>query len=817
MPVTSDTPAAYIQYDLGVGSRLPLYVTTDKDWSVAMWISPAPTTTDGSIFQVTHSAADQRSSIHISTTNGGRDILAEIYDGAGQVIASSSTSNVDASTRPLSTQFQSWTLVIVSFDNVNPFRSELAIHAIDAAGNAFFAPPGVFNPVATSLAPFNRVRIGRSSIAGSTGVAGTFGPVTVRGHATTPTDATRLWAAKQISAPVSYEGGTWNGDPGAVWGTFHAMCSHPWDRDGGVGTAALPSEFSDSSALTPSNTCVFDRGMASATWLDAHSARTTVVGRWDVSLPDPFFNLAQPMFPGAPPVRSVAGRAPVLAALARSVDAGLKRVLVTGNSRSTRFLADIRADVGPWPQNWSSGLALARLGNVCGTFAVHPTTNPGSVEFGADWIDTPRASFRANTIATDRAMRRFSYGSQRNGDTLPNGDMLGGPGGGVVIRPGGYYQSLTREVPGSRYLWSNDRVYRALALAYPGSSAARFSLRSSDTSLSDPNAPERAPGDGARLDTTRLTLPILTSDSFQRTITIAGTGHAIEPGEAISIFNTVTSWDVSIIESVSEGASDTVLTLEHWFDPSIFTNPGRTVRIGPWDCVWLSVIAPADQPWSADKFHGARVDADSSGAGPVCILTEEWHALADGYLFGAGGWSAHGYDDQLQSAFTTPRSSDGLSPFKAFLLAIAPDAVLMTPAQQSEVSSSLGPMTDAIRDALGDRAEIVWVADNAHGRSTALSLAYGWLDQDYSTWYQWMAANAAARGVPFIAGGIWSQGSFAEQYARGWRSDSCSHATSEANRVWALAVLQDARRTLPLQLHAPHVSRRPSVATPAEE
>jgi hypothetical protein len=811
MPVTCDTHAAYVQYELGTGSRLPTFVTADKDWSVALWIRPAPTLIDGSIFQLTHAASPERSALHITTNNGGRDVQARVYDGAGTLITSTTTMDVPDNQRPISTSFESWTLVIVSFDNITGLQSELSIRAINAAGRAYAPPAGVFNPMDSPLAPFNRVRIGRASLAGSNGVAGAFGPVVVRAHATSPADATRLWGTKQISAPVAYEGGTWNGDPGAVWGTFHAMCSHPSDRDGAVGTPGLPAEFSDASTLTPSNTCVFDRGMAGATWLDAHSARTTIVGNWAISLPDPFFHLARPMFPGIPPSKSVADRAPVLAALARGVDIGLKRVLVTGNSRATRFLSDTRADVGPWPQNWSSGLALARLDHVCGTFNVYPTANPGSVEFGADLLDAPRASFRANTIVTDRALRRFSYGSQRNGDTLPNGDMLGGPGGGVLVRPDGYYQSLTRQVPGSRYLWSKDRVYSALMLAYPGSCGAQIFLRSSNTSLADADAETRASGDRASLDTTRINATIVASDQMQRTITLAGVGLGIQVGDAISTFNSTTTWDVSIIASVAENATHTTVTLEHWFDPAIMTNPGRTVRIGAWEYRWLRVVAQAGHEWSDDLYQGLRVEAESGvGTGPACLLTEEWYALTDGYLFGSGGWSAHGYDDQLQSAFTTIRSSDGLSPFHAFIRAIEPHSVLMTPAQQSDVAQSLGPMTEAIRAALGQDAEIVWVADNAHGRSTALALDYGWLDQDYASWYEWMADNAKEYRVPFLAGGISSQGSFAEQYARGWRSDSCAHATSEGNRVWAMAVLHDARLTLPLLLRGPLQHRQPS-------
>lgn len=817
MPVTCDSPAAYVQYDLGAGSRLPTFVTDDKDWSIALWLRPSVPGLDGSIFQLSHSATPDRSAVHLRTVNGGRDVIAEVFDPLGTPLASASTTDIASTIRPLSPEAPSWTLVIVSFDNLTGLHSELSVRAVTSAGVTISSSAATFNPLSSSIAPFNRVRVGRSSLPGAAGVTATYGPVVVRAHATTPIDASRIWTNRSIAAPIAFQGGTWNGDFGAVWGTFHAFCSHPWDRDGGPGAPGLPGEFSTHSILTPSNTCIFDRGMTNATWLDAHSIRTAVGGTWSISLPDPFFAVTEPGYVGSPAVRAVPGTAPVLAALSHAVDLGRRRVLVSGNSRATRFIPDIRSDTGPWPQNWSGGLALARLNQVCGTFAVHPVATPGSVEFGADWLGGARASFRANTISTDRAMRRFSYGSQRNGDTLENGDMLGGPGGGVLIRPGGHYQTLTRQVPGSRYLWSNPREHAALFLAYPGSATAQISLRTSNLSLSDPDAPERIRGSRVVLDTTRLVATVVNANPLARTLTISGTGHAVARGDAVSTFNSATTWDATIIQSAKEVGADTVLTLEHWFDPAITVGPGRAVRIGSWDMKWLRIEAPADAPWSADLFQGHRVEADDAGPGPVCVLTEEWYALTDGYLFGSGGWSAHGYDHQVDNAFTTPRPQDNLSPFACFIRAIAPDAVLLTPAQQSGPEPSLGLITTALREALGPQSEIVWVADNAHGRSSALSYDDGWLDQDNSAWYVWMRANARAYGVPFLAAGIWSQGAFSEQYARGLRSDSVSHATSQGNLLWARAILADARKHIPLTLPGPTLPKSSSTLNAAPE
>ena len=817
MPVTCDSPAAYVQYDLGAGSKLPLFVTDDKDWSVALWLKPNPSGLDSSIFQLSHSTSPSRSAVHLRTVNGGQDLVAEVFNPAGSLLASSTTLDTPGSIRPFSITDPGWTLVVLSFDNITGLNSELSVRAVTSTGSLISSAPAAFNPFSTTIAPFNRVRVGRSTLPASTGVAGTYGPVVIRAHNTTALDIARMWTSRGISAPVAYEGGTWNGDPGAVWGIFHAFCSHPWDRDGGPGAPGLPAEFSPDSTLNPANTCIFDRGMASATWLDSHSLRTTVGGQWSISLPDAFFPIADPAYSGTPTVRTLPGRAPVLAALARKVDLGRKRILVTGNSRATRFVADTRTDVGPWPQNWASGLALASLAQTCGTFAVHPVATPGGVEFGADWLTAARASFRANTLATDRALRRFSYGSQRNGDTLPNGDMLGGPGGGVLIRPGGYYQTLTRQVPGSRYLWSSPREYGVLLLAFPGSATAQISLRSSQTSLADADATERIRGQRVTLDTTRLTAQIVTSNSLTRTLTIAGVGHAISPGDAISTFDSTTTWDVTIVESVSESGANTVLSLEHWFDPAISTNAGRSVRIGAWDMRWLRIAAPADESGTDDPFQGHRIEADDAGPGPLCVLTEEWFAQTDGYLFGSGGWSAHGFDHQLQNAFTTARSHDGASPFQTFIREIAPDSVVLTPAQQSEVDVSLGVITEALRAALGQNSEIIWASDNSHGRSTALSFAYGWLDQDYSSWHLWMHANARAYGVPYIAAGIWSQGAFHEQFPRGLRSDSCSHATSEGNLIWARAFLADVRRNIPLTLPAPPKPKAPIGPAEAQE
>src|SRR5690606_5273304 len=132
----------------------------------------------------------------------------------------------------------------------------------------------------------------------SAGMKGEYGPVVFRAHTSTPQDALDIWNERCIGGPVAHVGGKWNGDNSAIWGVMHAMCSHPFDRDGGEGVAGLPENFSPLCALPPANCCIFDRGMNDAAYLDVHSARCQVFGPWRWVMPDAFFRLGYPTLAG---------------------------------------------------------------------------------------------------------------------------------------------------------------------------------------------------------------------------------------------------------------------------------------------------------------------------------------------------------------------------------------------------------------------------------------------------------------------------------------------------------------------------------------
>lgn len=794
MPVTADSPAAYVQYDAGAGSSLQTTVTSGTDWSVAMWIKPDAIAANRSIFQLSAAATPTRSAVHITTTNGGSDLQVELFDGSGVSIASRTTSTVGGSSRPISTDFPSWTLAIVWHDSVSTTQAMCGVIAVNSVGQVFDAGSVTYNPSVSSIAAHNRARIGKPTLmAGTTNaMTGTYGPLVVRAHTTVASDAVALWSTRSIGGLLNHTGGVWNNTTGVRWAIFNTHSSHPSNKDTGATSAGLPSEFSTQSNLTASNCLITDTGRPDATWFDVHTGRTTISGSWTIRAVEPFFPLGTPAFDGVTG-QSVKGRADTLYGMATGVMNKPSRLLVLSNSRGVRYAPDIRHDHGSWPQHWGGGLALAAYPVVSGTFSGKPTVGTSNSEFGVDHGTVARATAASQNLLQDRALRRFGYGSQLA--------AAPGPGSGILVGASGYYQTLTKQMDGSRYLFSSPRRYRATLLAYPGSTNARMELRTSAVSRNDAGASLRSEGAWTDLDTTRLTTTVLSAAPSESQLTITGTGHDIRIGDAISIGSTTANVDVSIIQSISEEAGVTTLTLEHWFGEALTVTTGTTLRIGGWNMVWLDVACTGTEPWTTDAWQGHRVAAGAATALPLCLLAEEWYAEVPGVVIGSSGWSGNGFTDHLEGAFTTTRPSDGLSPYDAFLQKLDPNCVLLVPAQQNTGPWEMGTMTTLLRSCLGEDTEIAWAADYVHGRGGGPSTTGALRNQNYAIWFAWMQDNAAVYNVPYLAKPMYAIGNAEDQLARGWRSNSVAHGTSEANRLWAKALLTDARKTLnPVQV-----------------
>lgn len=795
MPVAADSPAAYVQYDAGAGSSLQTTVTSGTDWSIAMWIKPEAIAANSSIFQLSAAATPTRSAVHITTTNGGSDLQVELFDASGVPIASRTTSTVGGSSRPISTAFPSWTLAIVWHDSVSTTQAMCGVIAVNSVGQVFDAGSVTYNPTVTSIAAHNRARIGKPTLmAGTTdAMTGTYGPLVVRSHKSTALDASGIWTARSIGGLLNYAGGTWNNTAGVKWAIFNAHASHPVNKDTGATTAGLPIEFSTQSNLTPSNCLITDTDRTNASWFDVHTARTSISGTWTVKGVEEFFPLGTPVFDGVTG-QSVRGRADTLYGMAMGVMDRPTRLLVISNSRGVRHAPDIRHDRGSWPQHWGGGLVHAAYPLITGTFAGKPTVGSSNSEFGIDHGTLARAVTNSQTILQERALRRFGYGSQLAAAT--------GPGNGIFVGSSGYYQTLTKQMPGSRYLFSSPRRYRVTLLAYPGSTDAKLELRTSATSRSDTGAVHRSSGDWTALDTTRLSATVLTAVPSSQEITIVGTGHDIRVGDAISIGVSASDVDVSIIQSISENAGITTLTLEHWFDEALGSLPGASIRIGEWNMVQLDVACSGEESWNAESWQGLRLLAGTATTLPVCLLAEEWYAEVPGVVIGSTGWSGNGFTEHLEEGFSTTRDIDGLSPFDAFLLTLDPDSVILVPAQQNTDPWEIGTMTLRLKTVLGDDLEMAWVADYVHAKGGGPSVLLALKNQNYASWYSWMQDNAAAYNVPYLAKPMYALGNAEDQLARGWRSNSVAHGTSEANRIWAKALLHDARRTLtPVQIN----------------
>lgn len=802
MPLLApSTASAFIQWAAPGGAALTSTLTSLTTWSISFWIKPEAGAFNRSIFHGGNSGDTTNLCLYVNTTGSGAEFRVQLHNAAGSAVATSSTATTAGATRPINTSAPwSWNLVTIRHKNNSGTSSDVQVIATGQDGTTYLGANTNYNPATNPLLAIDFARLGKASPTGPVNIQCEYGGLVVRNHDTTQAEHEALYALASPGRLLNYSSGVnWNNTTGLQWGIVNTMASHPTTQDAGTATAGLPNDWSTQSTAAASNLFIFDRAATAPSFFDVYPTATTLSGTWGyVPIDDTRFPLNTPSIDNG---ESVAAESPHFLPFANSeLPDSVVRILTLGNSRSMRFSADKRLDTnlsggndafGAWPQFWGGGFILERLALIGGTFAVAPNLGSNNAAFGLSYDTSARASSNCTGVNNNRALRRFGYGSNAVGSTISGSEKTGGPGESAQISAAsGYYQTLTNEVTGSLYTFDRPRSYQVTCLAYPSSSPATLSLRSSNTSRSDTGATSRAANSEVVLDTQRGSATII-SESGLVIIKIPSVG-ANDPlvGDAFTV-KVGGSYDVSVIESLEyvDAGVNIEVTLEHAV-ASIGTLAGTTAYWGAWGLVTMAISAVGDEAWVGDAYHGYRITA-GTGTSPVVILAEAWGTTDPSYWVGSTGWSGNGYTVHIVNAFTTTRASDGLSPWVAFFEVLAPDTAIVIPAQQGAVTSSIGNMTDSIREAIPD-CEIIWMADHIHGRSDTVTDSNPLGDQDYSAWFQWMEDNAEAHGVAYIAEPAYSLGAFTDQMIRGYRSNSTAHDTSEGVRLWAASALETA-------------------------
>ncbi len=803
--IAPSTASAFIQWAAPGGAALSSTLTSLTTWSISFWIEPQAGAVNRSIFHGGNSGDTTNLGLYINTTGSGAEFRVQLHNAAGTNFATSSTATTGGATRPINTSAPwSWNLVTIRHKNNSANSSDIQVIATGQNGTTYLGANTNYDPAANSLPTINFARLGKASPTGPISLQGEYGGLVVRNHDTTQAEHEALYALASPGRLLNYSSGVnWNNTTGLQWGIANTMASHPTAQDAGTATAGLPNDWSTQSTAAASNIFIFDRAATTPSFFDVYPTATTLSGTWTYGPVD------TTRFPfNTPTVNngvSVSASSPHFLDFANAVlPSRVKRILSLGNSRSMRFSADKRLSTdlsggndafGAWPQFWGGGLILERLALIGGTFGIAPNLGSNNAAFGLSYDSAARASSSCTGVNNNRALRRFGYGSNSVGSTISGSEKTGGPGESAQISTaGGYYQTLTNEVTGSLYTFDRPRSYQVTCLAYPSSSPATLSLRSSNTSRSDASATSRASNSEVVLDTQRGSATII-SETGLSVIKIPSVG-ANDPivGDAFTV-KVGSSYDVSVVESLEyvDSGTNINVTLEHAV-ANIGTLAGTTAYWGPWGFVTMAISAAGDEAWVVDAYHGYRLTA-GTGTSPVVILAEAWGTTDPSYWVGSTGWSGNGYTIHIVNAFTTVRDSDNHSPWTAFFDVLAPDVALIIPAQQNAITSSIGAMTDSIRDAIPE-CEVLWVADHLHGRSDTVTDSNPLGDQDYSDWFEWMEANAASYGVAYIAEPAYSLGVFTDQMTRGFRSNSTAHDTSEGVRIWAASVLETAASLL---------------------
>lgn len=704
--------------------------------------------------------------IRIDLTNLGADIRAQIFQDSGAAIA----------TRTLSS-FPRDELVYVCLSNSGGDGNS-NIRFMCARQNQSTIDSGNANYSTELNASRTTLVAGKQGLGTLDSFVGFIGPVVLRTHAVTPAELLAQLNRRAPGELITYDdNGTFDSHDQVAFaldgcGGTNPVIAAGQTGAGGSGTAGLCEEWSNESAVTASNLCIYEPGIDRASntvYPDQVSIAGTVRHADIVAYAPGWFT--EPNAPGSGGSTVVFDAIPAVSPAARMIvdDAprGLVSYLGHGNSRMQgEYPADLNIPgvmSGVFHSGYHAGLMLRRWGTLAGQLSVRSLVGTGGVSLGCVATPVGQSSTGGTTNAANNSpWRRFGCGSGAAGSA--------GPGYCAEIALSSYLQHATlAAVTGTRFTADRERVFVGRFLAFPGAATVTPEARSG--SAINNLGTLIATGSTLTLDTQIASTTVVSysagvgwdSDTFTWTTSpptavLSGVGLGAQVGDCV-YFSSGGNEGLGRIATISEGGGNTTVTLR--FEPRASGVPatGWTARVGPW--AWRTTVTSIPANVNADAWIGVRWTAGASGSVPRIYCVDKF-AVGDGFVIGGTGAGGQGGPQQLGNAHSTP-GADGRDPFHAFLASHAlpaayggrdgPDLMEFVDAEQTTDPAYRLTMTDRYRahaPTAGREGGVAWWSPPVRGRSNGAnpSINPDWDPQtSYGVFAQSILNNAATYKV----------------------------------------------------------------------
>ena len=733
------------------------------DFSVLLWVRADETVADArSIFEVpgvfrigTDAEGRVEASAVMKLIEGGTEEFGVVADG---VVAGGQ-----------------WTLIAMVYrGGVREITLHVRTHEGGWENSAVFGLPASLMNSASGGA-----RLGHGSD-GRPALVGLYGLVCVRSHTVGPVDVLTMYQYRRYFGGYvlhTAPSGSMNGPAGALWMMNHAMTTQPTDVDAGGERherAAVVGE-----AVGRHNVHVFDRqvaglseyerfnrvrGAAQVSGFVYESVYDDEASEWFVRDPGPF----------SATFESVGGPSPLARRLATQPHR-LMRVMISSNSRAVS-----RSDgTDLSPGNYTHGFIDLQREHTAGVFFRPATRGSLAPWFGLDCTEEAR-SHRAQlidaTFGKYGAFSRMWTGSARGPSQ--------GPGAGLFVENGGFYEMRAKPEPGSLMTADKPLVVEAHVIAFPGASTLMWQA-TRGRSQGDVGI-AAGPPQVLDLNTQRYGRLWGPGDSIINPTAIRLDGDwtgLVEAGDAIYVVAGPGAGQLHIVSRVTQGIFSAIVE----FTMPMLSSPstGSDLRVGPWRFETVRHEFDAIEAGDENDWRGLRLEA-SGGNGFAVFAFNAWRPNVRGFVFGMSGWGGNGYLPQLLYGDATAR--------RAWMEMSQSDLWLVVPAQQNSVTANMRDWTAEIRAAL-PQCEVVWAGEGDHPSGQLLA------------WPTYIVNNAAAEGVvgvvAFDRPGI---GTSLEQLGDGHRSN-LPHLSRRGNlqlaKVWSKLLLEAATDPCPADLAAP--------------
>lgn len=415
-------------------------------------------------------------------------------------------------------------------------------------------------------------------------------------------------------------------------------------------------------ALTTTN--LEGRVSAGGSQLAAHTL-TSVTGTITIVAPDDYAPTGgwTRQLPGTSVNQSLIGLAiPVLKDMGSQVTpTGVKRILITGNSRS---IGHNDGDGGDGAL--SGGVEYQLIQNVLLAGSGWGNNSAGSPR--RVWGDPTLEAATTGTVedvstngATYADWSRVGSGSARTGSLVGGQSYYDrGPGNGRYMVSGATYAPAAFSDAATLGLIDPAAAltFRAYYLKFPGAGTLRWQTAKGTAVDNLATLGSTADIDcDTETDTYTFSTATDTYTAATRTLVIT-TAVLYDVGDLI---HNPARNSIAQIESIVNGGATKTIVLKQGFDT--VPSDGDTFSIGPYE------IATVDAAHAADAVNVWRGMKFTAVSGDVLVISmDAWATDANGYTIIPVGWGGHGYDDQIASAWNFNATR--------MIAAIDPDAVV---------------------------------------------------------------------------------------------------------------------------------------------